>query len=124
MTHSSDRGTSTGRSTISPTAWGTVAAQRAVCGILSRRLPLVAATLAAALAAGLLSGCTGEARPASGGGTLVISTAADADHLFPPLVVTSQGRQVAEQIFEPLADIGDSLNVFGDGGFIPRLADS
>ena len=31
---------------------------------------------------------------------------------------------MVEQIFEPLADIGDSLNVFGDGGFLPRLADS
>jgi peptide/nickel transport system substrate-binding protein len=76
------------------------------------------------LAVALLAACGSESRPATGGGTLVISTAADADQLFPPLIVTSQGRQVAEQIFEPLADIGDSLNVFGDAGFIPRLADS
>jgi len=39
-------------------------------------------------------------------------------------MVTSQARQVVEQIFEPLADIGDSLNVFGDAAFLPRLADS
>jgi peptide/nickel transport system substrate-binding protein len=54
----------------------------------------------------------------------VISTASDADALFPPLIVSTQGREIAEQIFEPLANIGDSLNVFGDAGFIPALADS
>ena len=76
------------------------------------------------LLAALFVACAGESRSGTGGGTLVVSTAADADYLFPPLIVSSQGRQVAEQIFEPLADIGDSLNVFGDAGFIPRLADS
>jgi peptide/nickel transport system substrate-binding protein len=76
------------------------------------------------LVLGLVAGCDRESRSGTGGGTLVISTAADADQLFPPLIMSSQGRQVAEQIFEPLADIGDSLNVFGDLGFIPRLADS
>jgi peptide/nickel transport system substrate-binding protein len=83
----------------------------------------IARTLTLAFAV-LLAGCAGERRAGSGGGTLVVSTASDADNLFPPLIVSSQGRQVAEQIFEPLADIGDSLNVFGDAGFIPRLADS
>ncbi len=83
---------------------------------LARSLILIAATLLAA--------CSGESRTGTGGGTLVVSTASDADNLFPPLIVSSQGRQVAEQIFEPLADVGDSLNVFGDAGFIPRLADS
>lgn len=56
--------------------------------------------------------------------TLVIATAGDADYLFPPLVTTTVGRVVSDQLFEPLADIGDSLNVIGDAGFIPRLADS
>ena len=77
-------------------------------------------------AAILISGaaCATERVRGTGGGTLVVSTAADADYLFPPLILTVQGRQVAEQIFEPLADVGDSLSVFGDAGFIPRLADS
>ena len=79
---------------------------------------------AAAAALVVLAGCTSERIGGTGGGTLVISTASDADYLFPPLLITVQGRQVAEQIFEPLADVGDSLNVFGDAGFIPRLADS
>lgn len=60
----------------------------------------------------------------TGRGTVVISTAADADHLFPPLITTTLGRVISQQIFEPLASIGDSLNVIGDQGFEPRLADS
>jgi len=69
--------------------------------------------------------CNGERKqgPASGG-TLVVSTASDADYLFPPLIISTQGREIAEQLFEPLANIGDSLNVFGDAGFTPALADS
>ncbi len=62
---------------------------------------------------------TGE----DGRGTVVISTAADADHLFPPLVATTLGQVISEQLFEPLASLGDSLNVIGDAGFEPRLAD-
>ena len=57
------------------------------------------------------------------GGTIVLSTSADADILFPPLTLTLQGRQVLDQIFDNLADIGPSLNTVGDVGFTPRLAD-
>jgi peptide/nickel transport system substrate-binding protein len=32
------------------------------------------------------------------------------------------GRQVTELLFDHLAEVGDSLNVIGDGGFQPRLA--
>ncbi|MDQ2890365.1 MAG: peptide ABC transporter substrate-binding protein [Gemmatimonadota bacterium] len=84
----------------------------------------VSAVAAGAIGLLLLVGCGREVASTSGGGTLVVSSVGDADYLFPPLIVSAQGRQVAEQIFEPLADIGDSLSVFGDGGFIPRLADS
>ncbi len=58
------------------------------------------------------------------GGTLVVATAGDADNLFPPLTMTSQGRQVIDQIFDYLADIGPQLNTIGDAGFTPRLAKS
>ncbi|HEY1952971.1 MAG TPA: ABC transporter substrate-binding protein [Gemmatimonadaceae bacterium] len=57
------------------------------------------------------------------GGTIVISSAADADVLFPPLTQTLQGRQVVDQVFDNLADIGPALNTVGDAGFTPRLAD-
>ena len=98
-------------------------ARKALMQLPTSRGARLTSALALLLAAALAS-CTQETRTGTGGGTLVVSTAADADNLFPPLIVSSQGRQVAEQIFEPLADVGDSLNVFGDAGFLPRLADS
>ena len=58
------------------------------------------------------------------GGTIVISSAADADALFPPLTMSLQGKQVTDQIFDNLADIGPALNTVGDAGFTPRLAES
>lgn len=57
------------------------------------------------------------------GGTIVLSSAADADILLPPLTVTLQGKQVVDQIFDNLADIGPALNTVADAGFIPRLSD-
>ncbi|GAC1418183.1 MAG: peptide-binding protein [Gemmatimonadaceae bacterium] len=57
------------------------------------------------------------------GGTIVLSSAADADILFPPLTMSLQGKQVVDQIFDNLADIGPSLNTVADAGFTPRLAD-
>jgi peptide/nickel transport system substrate-binding protein len=68
----------------------------------------------------LLSACSSD-KPV--GGTIVVSSAADADVLFPPLTLTLQGKQVVDQVFDNLADIGPSLNTVGDAGFTPRLAD-
>lgn len=63
-------------------------------------------------------------RGAETGGTVIVSTGADADAIFYPIVITTIGRIIADQIYEPLADISDSLNVIGDAGFTPRLAKS
>ena len=86
------------------------------------------ALTSAALAA--LAGC--KDKPSTGGpdsvddaehgGTVVIATAADPGALLPPLAVGTQTDAVIDQLFDRLADIGDSLNVTGDGGFRPRLA--
>ena len=74
-----------------------------------------------------LAACAGSEKEAgtggTNGGTLVISTSADPDYIFPPLIASSQGQEIADQIFERLADIGDKLNVIGDEGFTPRLAE-
>ncbi len=78
----------------------------------------------------VLSGCTRESdttKPGSNapiGGTIVIAAAADADALLPPLILSLQGKQIADQIFDNLADIGPRLNTVGDAGFTPRLASS
>ena len=58
------------------------------------------------------------------GGTIVIAAAADADALVPPLILSLQGKQIVDQIFDNLADIGPRLNTVGDAGFTPRLASS
>jgi peptide/nickel transport system substrate-binding protein len=57
------------------------------------------------------------------GGTLVISTTADPGILFPPLIYTTQAKQITEQIFEYLADVGPEMNTRGDKGFRRELSD-
>jgi len=80
------------------------------------------------LSAGLI-GCSRDVGTADSaakgriGGTIVVSSAADADILLPPLTLYVLGRQVVDQIFDNLADIGPSLNTVGDAGFTPRLSD-
>jgi peptide/nickel transport system substrate-binding protein len=76
-----------------------------------------------ALVGALACAPEGAESGAATGGTIVISAAADADALIPPLIIQISGRQVADQIFDRLADIGDSLNTVGDAGFRPVLAE-
>ena len=89
------------------------------------------ASMRAALSLSLLSACAGAPDSKSPteterriGGDIVISAAADADNLFPPLTLSIQGKQIGDQIFDLLAQVGDSLNTVGDAGFQPRLAKS
>jgi peptide/nickel transport system substrate-binding protein len=85
---------------------------------MTRAARILSITLPAVL---ILGACSADRRV---GGTIVISASADADILFPPLTLSVQGRQVSDQIFDNLADIGPALNTVGDAGFTPRLADS
>lgn len=82
--------------------------------LFARRLVLVLLSLAPA--------CRGRDAAGAVGGTLIVSAGADAETLFPPLAVGSQGRAVIELIYDKLADIGPALNTMGDAGFVPRLA--
>lgn len=70
-----------------------------------------------------LAAC-GEKQPASdeGRGSVIIATAADADFLLPPVVTQLVGKQVIDQLFEPLAALPANMNTIGDAGFEPRLA--
>lgn len=81
--------------------------------------------LAIALA---VAGCgdsgRGAAEAGDVGGTVIISTAADADYLLPPIITNVQGKAVSDLIFDHLAEIGDEMNTLGDRGFEPRLARS
>jgi peptide/nickel transport system substrate-binding protein len=73
----------------------------------------------------LLAACVGTEGPApsSSGGTLIISAGANPDFLVPGIAVSGLGNQVYDLVYDRLADIGDSLNIVGDRGFTPRLAD-
>ena len=77
-----------------------------------------------AFASTILMACADSTSRAdrSSGGTLVIAASADPDLLFPPLIVSTQARQVAEQLYDYLVVVGTGLNTVGDAGFLPRLA--
>ena len=83
---------------------------------------MIGGLLAGALA--LNTGCKDSSGSAPVGGTISISASADADALVPPLTMSIEGKQVGDQVFDNLADIGPALNTVGDAGFIPRLAHS
>lgn len=96
-------------------------------------LPRRAATRCATLLVVALSstGCgpggddapaTTRATAAATGGTVVIATPTEPDHVIPPVVSSVLGRQIDDLLFERLADIGPALNTVGDAGFTPRLA--
>ena len=60
-----------------------------------------------------IGGCTEKTPgtgPADTGGTLVIATTADPGTLFPPFSITTQAKQISEQIYDYLADVGPDLN--------------
>jgi len=67
--------------------------------------------------------CSEESTDVPTGGTLVISTTADPGTLFPPLIGMIQGKQIAEQIYDYLADVGPEMHTRGDKGFRPQLTD-
>ena len=89
--------------------------------LLVRLIPLTAGAL-------LLAACDPRA-PRDGaadgdtGGTLVISVPTDPGMLLPPFVVTIQGKEVSDLLYDRLVEIGPELGTFGDAGFLPRLAE-
>ncbi len=76
----------------------------------------------AVLCALLLCGCGGGSGR-SVGGTVVIAAGTDPGTLVPALAQTTTAAEIADMIYDRLADISDSLNIVGDRGFTPRLAD-
>jgi peptide/nickel transport system substrate-binding protein len=60
---------------------------------------------------------------AANGGTLVVSASQDPGTLFPPFVETATAKQIAEQIYDYLADVGPSLDTRNEKDFRRELAD-
>jgi len=84
-----------------------------------RKTPAVLLTLC-------IAACSEHSRNSAAeetGGTLVISTTGDPGTLFPPLIRTTQGKQISEQIYDYLADVGPEMNTRGEKGFRPQLTD-
>ncbi len=85
---------------------------------------LAIATLAAAgLGACRPESVTPAAAGSDVGGTVIVATAADPGLLLPPVAATTAGSAPIDQVYDRLADLGDSLNTIGDHGFRPRLSD-
>ena len=70
-------------------------------------------------------GCTDLSRGADRepGGTLVISALADPGTLLPPFATTNEAKQITEQIYDYLAEVGSGLNTLDEKEFRPALAD-
>src|SRR5439155_626799 len=55
-------------------------------------------------------------------GVLVIAAPGEPDILLPPITLLAIGRDVTDQLFLKLADVGMSSNTVGDDDFVPQLA--
>ena len=82
--------------------------------------------LSAGLGFLLVVACT-ERAPAPGaadiGGTVVVSATGYPESLFPPFVVSLEGKEITEQIYDYLADVGADLNTADEKGYRLGLAD-
>src|SRR5256885_2251726 len=86
-----------------------------------RRLVVVVAALGlmgAATACQRSAGCTGAYC-----GTLVFAAVGEPDILLPPSTQQVTARDIEEQLFLKLADIGLTTNTIGDEDFQPQLAE-
>ena len=84
----------------------------------ARRAALVAVSLLGAAACERPgAGCTGDYC-----GTLIFAAAREPDILLPPVTQQTLSRDIYDQIFLKLADIGMSMNTAGDADFEPLLA--
>ncbi len=74
----------------------------------------------------VLAGCSENAtqQRAEPGGTVVIVLLQDPGTLFPPFVLGVQAKQISEQLYDYLADVGPDLNILSDRAFRPELATS
>ncbi len=54
---------------------------------------------------------------------MAIAAGGDPDALIPPLVQTTTAAEIVDMVYDRLADISDSMDILGDRGFTPRLAD-
>src|SRR3954470_20005185 len=73
-----------------------------------------------------VASCGEQQSAASGasGGTIVMVIPGDVSTMLPPFASDQVSREVCDQLYDRLAEIGQNLNTDGDAGFQPRLARS
>lgn len=85
----------------------------------ARPVPRLAIVLA------LFAAACGEKATTTGstaGGTVVFAIPGEAEHLMPPVIQTIAAKQIVDQIYAPLAEVGAGGGTLGDVGFVPRAA--
>ena len=73
------------------------------------------------LVAGCMENAAGKGSPATGG-TLVIATTQDPGTLFPPYILTVSAKQIAEQLYDYLADVGTNFDARDEKSYRAELA--
>ncbi len=77
------------------------------------------------LAGVIATGCQSEGDcPTDWCGTIVVTSGAEGQTLFPPSIDDEIEISLNDLIFEKLAEVGPSMNTIGDDRFIPILAES
>ena len=90
------------------------------------RRRIIARITTFALLAAAAAGCHSRIDRATptNGGTLVIGMTSDPGPLVPPISSSQLLTEVADQLFDPLAERSPGGSTIGDAGFQPRLAES
>jgi peptide/nickel transport system substrate-binding protein len=91
-----------------------------------RYLHAMRGIIAIALGA-MIAGCSetaSEKISPENGGTVVISASQDPGTLFPPFVETAAAKQITEQIYDYLADVGPTFDTRNENAYRRELADS
>jgi len=71
----------------------------------------------------LLPGCDQRRTGCDDCGTVVVAATGEPSSLVPPLVFETVGRDIGDQIFERLADLGSGASPLDPAAFRPRLAE-
>jgi peptide/nickel transport system substrate-binding protein len=87
-------------------------------GAMPTRLVLATLLCASLVACTRRPGCVGEYC-----GTLVFASVGEPEALLPPVAQSAVARDVSDQIFLKLADLGSTTNTIGDEDFTPLLAE-
>lgn len=85
---------------------------------MSRLQPVAASAILV-----LLLGCNQRRTGCEDCGTVVVAATGEPSSLVPPLVFETVGRDIGDQVFERLADLGAGASPMDPAAYRPRLAE-